>query len=58
MVGKNKMLCIRKFVSTFYTSLVCKHKNMLKKGAPPEHFGILHHLLRMAFYGFNNPIKF
>ena len=32
-----------------HLSLVCKHKHMLKKGAPPDNFGALYRLL---FYGF------
>ena len=27
-----------------HLSVVCKHKHMLKNGAPPGNFGILHHL--------------
>ena len=36
----------------------CKHKNMIKSGAPPEIIGVLHHLLPIEFHGFSSRIDF
>ena len=37
-------------------SLVCKHKHMLKNGAPPDKFGVQYRLLHTSTL--NNPIEF
>ena len=34
-------------------SFDCKHKHMMKEGAPPDNFGILHCLLSKEFIDFN-----
>ena len=31
--------------------LDCKHKHMMKSGAPPDRFGVLHRLLPTEFHG-------
>ena len=35
--------------------LDCKHKHMMKNGAPPDKFGVLHHV---EFHGFTSKINF
>ena len=34
----------------------CKHKHMMKNGAPPEEFRVLHRLLPIEFHGFTSRI--
>ena len=36
----------------------CKHKHMMKNGAPTDKFGALHCLLPIEFHGFNSRIDF
>ena len=31
--------------------LYCKHKHMMKSGAPPDKFGVLYRLLPIEFHG-------
>ena len=38
--------------------LDCKHKHMMKSGAPPDKVGVLHHLLPIEFHGFTSIINF
>ena len=38
--------------------LDCKHKHMMKNGAPPNKFGALYRLLPIEFYGFTSRIGF
>ena len=41
------------------TSLLdCKHKHMIKSGAPPYKVGVLHCLLPIEFHGFTSRIDF
>ena len=41
------------------TSLLdCKHKHMMKSGAPPDKIGVLHLLLSIEFHGFTSRIAF
>ena len=41
------------------TSLLdCKHKHMMKSGAPPDKVGVLHCLLPIEFHGFTSNIDF
>ena len=37
--------------------LDCKHKNMMKSGAPPDEFGVLYHTLPIEFHGFTSRIN-
>ena len=37
--------------------LDCKHKHMMKSGAPPDKFGVLHCLLPIEFHGFTSRIN-
>ena len=37
---------------------ICKHKHMMKNGAPPDRVGVLHHLLPIKFHGFTSRIDF
>ena len=37
--------------------LDCKHKHMIKSGAPPDNFRVLHRLLPIEFHGFTRVIK-
>ena len=36
----------------------CKHKHMMKSGAPPDKFRVLQRLLPIEFNGFTNRIDF
>ena len=36
--------------------LECKHKRMMKSGAPPDKLGVLHHLLPIEFHGFTREL--
>ena len=36
--------------------LDCKHKQMIKNGAPAEKFGVLPYILLIEFYGFTSRI--
>ena len=38
--------------------LDCKHKHMMKSGAPPDKFGVLLHLVPIEFHGFRSRIDF
>ena len=38
--------------------LDCKHKHMMKSGAPPDKFGVLYCLLPIEFHGFTSRIDF
>ena len=38
--------------------LDCKHKHMMKSGAPPDKFGVLPHLVPTEFHGFKSIIDF
>ena len=38
--------------------LDCKHKHMVKSGAPPDTVGVLHRLLPIEFLGFTNRVDF
>ena len=38
--------------------LDCKHKHMMKSGAPPDKVGALHHLIPVEFHGFTSRIDF
>ena len=38
-------------------SVFCKHKHMLKKGAPPDNYGVVYPLLSLQFYGLNSQIN-
>ena len=38
--------------------LVCKHKHMMKSGAPPDKVRVLYCLLPMEFHGFTSRIDF
>ena len=38
--------------------LDCKHKHMMKSGAPPDKFGVLYRLLSKEFHGFTSRIDF
>ena len=38
--------------------LECKHKQMMKSGAPPDKVRVLHRLLPLEFHGFNSRIDF
>ena len=42
--------------STYF--LDCKHKYMMKSGAPPDKVGVLHRLLPIEFYSFTSKIDF
>ena len=35
-----------------------KQKHMMKNGAPPDKFGVLHCLLSIEFHGFTSTIDF
>ena len=59
----------RKFVSTRYRPTQryqgtghiffdCKHKHMMKSGAPPDKVRVLHRLLPIEFHGFTSRIDF
>ena len=53
---------IYKVYSTIYhkqdtSYLDCKHKHMMKIGAPPDKFGVLHRQLPMEFHGFTSRIN-
>ena len=58
----------RKFLSTRYilnnineqdtSFLDCKHKHMMKSGAPPDKVGVLHSLLPIEFHGFTSRFDF
>ena len=37
--------------------LVCKHKHMMKSGAPPDKFSVLYRLLPIEFHRFNSKIS-
>ena len=37
--------------------LDCKHKHMMKSGAPPDKVGVLHRLLPIEFHGFTSRIN-
>ena len=37
--------------------LDCKHKHMMKSGAPPNQFGVLCRLLPIEFHGFTSRIN-
>ena len=40
------------------TSLLdCKHKHMMKSGAPADNFGVLYRLLPIEFHGFTSRIN-
>ena len=41
---------------TFF--LDCKHKHMMKSGAPPDKFRVLHRLLSIEFHHFTSRIDF
>ena len=36
----------------------CKHKHMMKSGAPPDKVSVLHRLLPIEFHGFTRRINF
>ena len=38
--------------------LDCKHKHMMKSGAPPDKVGVLYRFLPIEFHGFTNIIDF
>ena len=38
--------------------LNCKHKHMMKSGAPPDQVGVLYRLLPIEFHGFTSRIDF
>ena len=38
--------------------LDCKHKHMMKSGAPPDKVGVLYRLLLIEFHGFTSRIDF
>ena len=38
--------------------LECKHKHMMKSGAPPDKVGVLQPLLPIEFHGFTSRIDF
>ena len=38
--------------------LDCKHKHMMKSGAPPDKVSVLHCLLPIEFHGFTSRIAF
>ena len=38
--------------------LNCKHKHMMKSGAPPDNVGVLHRLLPKEFHGVTSRIDF
>ena len=38
--------------------LDCKHKQMMKSGAPPDKFGVLYHMLPIEFHGVTSRIDF
>ena len=38
--------------------LDCKHKQMMKSGAPPDKVGVLYHLLPIEFHGVTSRIDF
>ena len=38
--------------------LDCKHKPIMKSGAPPDKVGVLHHLLPIESHGFTSRIDF
>ena len=38
--------------------LDCKHKHMIKSGAPPDNVGVLHHVLPIEFNDFTSRIDF
>ena len=38
--------------------LECKHKHMMKSGAPPDKVGVLHSLLPIEVHGFTDRIDF
>ena len=38
--------------------LDCKHKHMMKRGAPPDKVGVLHRLLPIEFHSLNSKIDF
>ena len=38
--------------------LDCRHKHMMKNGAPPDKFGVLHRLLHTEFHDFTSRIGF
>ena len=40
------------------SSLDCKHKQMMKSGAPPEKLGVLTDLVPIEFHGFRSRIDF
>ena len=65
MAGKENIL-LRKEVSIYnvYSKyqltghVECKHKHMMKSGAPPDRVGVLHHLLPIEFHGFTSIMDF
>ena len=51
--------CIFNDITEQDTSLLdCKHKHMMKSGAPPDKVGVLNHLLHIEFHGFTSRIDF
>ena len=49
--------CILNDISEQDTSFLdCKHKHMMKSGAPPDNFGVLYHLLPIEFHDFTSRI--
>ena len=65
LAGKENIFLHKK--STRYTQrkieqdtslLDCKHKHMMKDGAPPDRFGVRHRLLPIEFHGFTSIIDF
>ena len=38
--------------------LDCKHKHMMKSGAPPDKVGVLYRLLPIEFHGYKGRIDF
>ena len=66
LAGKENILCrqesfylqgILNNINEQETSFLdCKHKHMMKIGAPPDKVGVLHHLLPIEFHGSTNRI--
>ena len=42
------------FINEQNRTLNCKHKHMMKRGAPPDKFGVLYHMVTYRITWFHN----
>ena len=64
--ARKTCFCTRKFLSKVVSVilyhdipfLACKHKHLMKIGAPSDKFGVHYHWLPIEFHGFNSRIDF